>query len=182
MSSYLVMHGARPIDRLSQVAGGNSRRDPLLAPGFLKGPAGPLSRAPRLGTRGGFFRRFLTGQKAAVCQQKMFSRSVAPQKSLGLPNKNLKSGDPKESDNPEGGLSPAPTQPPFQQGQKRNAQITPSAAECPPYPPHSVWDCPGRCTPAKWCVHPDRAWDCTRWNRSERHRLSGSEGPARNTG
>ena len=32
--------------------------DPLLAPGFLKGPAGPLSRAPRLGTRGGFLAYF----------------------------------------------------------------------------------------------------------------------------
>ena len=45
---YLVMHVTRPADRSSQVAGGNSRRDPLFAPGFLKGPAGPLSRAPRL--------------------------------------------------------------------------------------------------------------------------------------
>ena len=35
------------------------------APGFLKGPAGPLSRAPRLGSSGAFFRRFLRGQKAA---------------------------------------------------------------------------------------------------------------------
>ena len=63
MSSYLVMHGARPIDRLSQVAGGNSRRDPLLAPGFLKGPAGPLSRAPRLGTRGAFLDSFFRRRK-----------------------------------------------------------------------------------------------------------------------
>ena len=47
---YLVMHKTRLVDRSSQVAGGNSRRDPLLAPGFLKGPAGPLSRAPRGGT------------------------------------------------------------------------------------------------------------------------------------
>ena len=47
---YLVMHKTRLVDRSSQVAGGNSRRDPLLAPGFLKGPAGPLSRAPRRGT------------------------------------------------------------------------------------------------------------------------------------
>ena len=67
MTVDLVMHKTRPSDRSSQVAGGQSRRDPLLAPGFLKGPTGPLSRAPRLGTRGGFFRRFLTAQKAAVC-------------------------------------------------------------------------------------------------------------------
>ena len=33
------------------------------APGFLKGPAGPLSRAPRLGSSGGFFGSFLAGQK-----------------------------------------------------------------------------------------------------------------------
>lgn len=50
MTVYLVMHVTRPADRSSQVAGGNSRRDPLFAPGFLKGPAGPLSRAPRGGT------------------------------------------------------------------------------------------------------------------------------------
>ncbi len=33
------------------------------APGFLKGPAGPLSRAPRLGSSGGFLDSFLAGQK-----------------------------------------------------------------------------------------------------------------------
>ena len=33
------------------------------APGFLKGPAGPLSRAPRLGSSGDFFGSFLVGQK-----------------------------------------------------------------------------------------------------------------------
>ena len=63
---YLVMHGARPIDRLSQVAGGNSRRDPLLAPGFLKGPAGPLSRAPRLGTFARFHKK--TKWQNSVCK------------------------------------------------------------------------------------------------------------------
>ena len=76
VSSYLVMHGARPIDRLSQVAGGNSRRDPHLAPGFLKGPAGPLSRAPRLGTRGAFLASFFRRRKkeghgkAAACPKR----------------------------------------------------------------------------------------------------------------
>ena len=91
----------RPGDRFSCDARGTTRRpvisscrrqfsaDPQLAPGFLKGPAGPLSRAPRLGTRGGFFRRFLTGQKAAVCRQELFARSAAPKPHKGLPNKNL---------------------------------------------------------------------------------------------
>ncbi len=50
--------------------------------------------------------------------------------------------------------------------QKGKRKFTLSAAKSPRYPPHSVWDSPGRCTPAGWCGRPDRAWDCTRWNRN----------------
>ena len=52
----LLEHG--PL-REAKTISGDLRR----APGFLKGPAGPLSRAPRLGTSGGFFGSFLAGQK-----------------------------------------------------------------------------------------------------------------------
>ena len=38
---YLVMHGARPADRLSQVAGGNSRPTHNLPRGFSRGPQAP---------------------------------------------------------------------------------------------------------------------------------------------
>ncbi len=50
--------------------------------------------------------------------------------------------------------------------QKGKRKFTLSAAKFPRYPPHSVWDSPGQCTPAEWCGRPDRAWDCTRWNRN----------------
>ena len=47
-----------PLPEMGTISG-----DILKAPGFLKGPAGPLSRAPRLGSSGGFFGSFLAGQK-----------------------------------------------------------------------------------------------------------------------
>ena len=46
-----------PLPEVGTISG-----DILKAPGFLKGPAGPLSRAPRLGSSGGFFGSFLAGQ------------------------------------------------------------------------------------------------------------------------
>ena len=42
-----------PLPEVGTISG-----DILKAPGILKGPAGPLSRAPRLGSSGAFFRFF----------------------------------------------------------------------------------------------------------------------------
>ena len=47
-----------PLPEMGTISG-----DILKAPGFLKGPAGPLSRAPRLGSSGGCLGSFLAGQK-----------------------------------------------------------------------------------------------------------------------
>ena len=68
----------RPGELLSCDARGTTRRpvisscrrqfsaDPPLAPGFLKGPAGPLSRAPRLGTSARFHKK--TKWQNSVCK------------------------------------------------------------------------------------------------------------------
>ena len=60
---------ARAVWLLEQVPlpeAGTISGDILKAPGFLKGPAGPLSRAPRLGSSGDFFGSFLVGQKGTL--------------------------------------------------------------------------------------------------------------------
>ena len=43
---------------------------------ILKGTAVPLSRAPRLGSRGGFFASFLTGQKGRTQRQNAVSQEI----------------------------------------------------------------------------------------------------------
>ena len=55
-AGWLLEHSPRP--EMGTISG-----DIQKAPRFLKGPAGPLSRAPRLGSSGGFFGSFLAGQK-----------------------------------------------------------------------------------------------------------------------
>ena len=61
-AGWLLEHSPRP--EMGTISG-----DILKAPGFLKGPAGPLSRAPRLGSSGGFFGFFASRpQNTARCK------------------------------------------------------------------------------------------------------------------
>ena len=55
-AGWLLEHS--PLPEAGTISG-----DIQKAPGILKGPAGPLSRAPRLGSSGDFFGSFLVGQK-----------------------------------------------------------------------------------------------------------------------
>ena len=57
------------LEQVSLPEAGTISGDIRKAPGFLKGPAGPLSRAPRLGSSGGFFGFFASRpQNTARCK------------------------------------------------------------------------------------------------------------------
>ena len=70
-AGWLLEHSPRP--EMGTISG-----DIQKAPGFLKGPAGPLSRAPRLGMRG-----FLPAGPCPAIAPKEYSAMQKPTQSVG---------------------------------------------------------------------------------------------------